>query len=106
MQITPLTELPERPKPIFDNTHETGTNFSFRRSLETPITFHEETTFFRRPLELGFYPCIQPGELGVAINDDYGVLNISSMSVGQNNIGMCIHRTRVQILEHVVGVLA
>ena len=52
MIITPVRELPERPEPSFDNTDETGIDFSVRRVLDAPIIYHEETTFFRRPLDV------------------------------------------------------
>lgn len=52
MQVTPLTDIPARPEPIFDNTDVRGVDFSVRRVLDTPILFEEETTFVRRPIQV------------------------------------------------------
>ncbi|MBP7773676.1 UDP-3-O-acyl-N-acetylglucosamine deacetylase [Candidatus Gracilibacteria bacterium] len=106
MKIAPLKDIPERPIPIFDNTDEEGTDFSKRKVLDTPAIFDEQTTFFRKKLGLNLFPCVVEGVPGVAINDSWSPLILSRMNVGKNNIGMLVNRTRVQIMEHVIGVLA
>lgn len=52
MKITPVADIPERPVPIFDNTDVVGTDFFVRRVLDTSISFEEETTFIRRPMQV------------------------------------------------------
>ena len=52
MKITPLKQLPDRPEPIFDNTDVEGTDFSVRRVLDAHVSFEEETTFVRRPIQV------------------------------------------------------
>lgn len=60
MKIGSIKNLPERPDPLFDNSDEDGIDLSVRRVLQVPSVFHEETTFFRRKLELSLFPCVQP----------------------------------------------
>lgn len=60
MKIEPIKNIPERPVPLFDNTDEHGIDLSVRRVLQAPSVFREETTFFRRKLDLSLFPCVQP----------------------------------------------
>ena len=106
MKITPLKDIPDRPESLIDNTDEEGTDFSVRRILENSVSFDEETTFIRRSLQLGIFPCVTEESPGLAINDSWTPLTLDGMNLGKNNIGMLVAGTKVQILEHIIGVLA